>query len=175
MWITVLTRTYSSTWMCSHTMHRVQGYAYYELVASSIAISQPFFLHECALPHCSPPHIKRYPFEHSRSLELNTMRQTIFASALLVAVLSVSVGAFAPAAPSVRQVSSQQRSSTRINGFLGGDDEPQGLTRDNEPEDFFQTNTDKMTDAEKLPIALAGLAFVSLPFLAGMIALYASK
>lgn len=37
------------------------------------------------------------------------------------------------------------------------------------------SNTDKMSDAEKLPIAIAGLVFISLPFLAGMIALYASK
>lgn len=40
--------------------------------------------------------------------------------------------------------------------------------------DFFR-NTDKMTDAEKLPIAIAGIAFITLPFLAGMIALYAAK
>jgi hypothetical protein len=32
-----------------------------------------------------------------------------------------------------------------------------------------------MSDAEKMPIALAGVAFITLPFIAGMIALYASK
>jgi hypothetical protein len=32
-----------------------------------------------------------------------------------------------------------------------------------------------MSDKEKIPIALAGLAFVSLPFIAGLIFLYASK
>jgi hypothetical protein len=32
-----------------------------------------------------------------------------------------------------------------------------------------------MSDAEKMPLALAGVAFITLPFLAGMIALYASK
>jgi hypothetical protein len=36
-------------------------------------------------------------------------------------------------------------------------------------------NTDKMSDKEKLPLALAGVAFITLPFLAGMIALYAAK
>jgi hypothetical protein len=32
-----------------------------------------------------------------------------------------------------------------------------------------------MSDAEKMPLALAGVAFITLPFIAGMIALYASK
>ena len=36
-------------------------------------------------------------------------------------------------------------------------------------------NTDKMSDEEKLPIALAGLAGISLPFIFGMIALYAAQ
>jgi hypothetical protein len=40
---------------------------------------------------------------------------------------------------------------------------------------IFFRNTDKMTDTEKLPIAIAGIAFITLPFLAGMIALYAAK
>ena len=66
---------------------------------------------------------------------------------------------------------------TRINmGFgLGDEDEPKKLTRENEPEDYFATNMDKMSDTEKLPVALAGLFFVSLPFIAGLIALYAAK
>lgn len=37
------------------------------------------------------------------------------------------------------------------------------------------SNTDKMTDEEKIPIAIAGLAAVSLPFIAGLIALYAAQ
>jgi hypothetical protein len=37
------------------------------------------------------------------------------------------------------------------------------------------SNTDKMTDAEKLPIAIAGIAFITIPFIAGMVALYAAK
>lgn len=60
-------------------------------------------------------------------------------------------------------------------GFMGGDEDTKPLTRENEPEEYFSTNMDKMSDEEKLPIALAGLAFISLPFIAGLIALYASK
>lgn len=37
------------------------------------------------------------------------------------------------------------------------------------------SNTDKMSDGEKMPIALMGLAGVSLPFILGLIALYAAK
>ena len=36
-------------------------------------------------------------------------------------------------------------------------------------------NTDKMSDEEKIPIALAGLAGISLPFILGLIALYSAK
>mmetsp|Transcript_21963 Transcript_21963/g.61166 ORF Transcript_21963/g.61166 Transcript_21963/m.61166 type:complete len:107 (-) Transcript_21963:346-666(-) len=64
--------------------------------------------------------------------------------------------------------------TTKLNGFMG-DPERESLSRDSEPEEFFQTNTDKMTDEEKLPIALAGLAGISLPFILGLIALYAAK
>mmetsp|Transcript_5670 Transcript_5670/g.7093 ORF Transcript_5670/g.7093 Transcript_5670/m.7093 type:complete len:116 (-) Transcript_5670:264-611(-) len=68
-------------------------------------------------------------------------------------------------------------SATPLNmGFgLGDGDEPKKLTRENEPEEYFATNLDKLSDEEKLPIALAGLAGISLPFIAGLIALYASK
>ena len=42
---------------------------------------------------------------------------------------------------------------------------------------FLSTNrnTDKMTDEEKIPIALMGLAGISLPFILGLIALYSAK
>eukprot|EP00593_Proboscia_inermis_P009024 CAMPEP_0171322300 /NCGR_PEP_ID=MMETSP0816-20121228/114871_1 /TAXON_ID=420281 /ORGANISM="Proboscia inermis, Strain CCAP1064/1" /LENGTH=61 /DNA_ID=CAMNT_0011820737 /DNA_START=179 /DNA_END=364 /DNA_ORIENTATION=+ len=60
-------------------------------------------------------------------------------------------------------------------GFGQPDEDSKPITRDNEPEEFFQTDTDKMSDAEKLPIALGGLAAISLPFILGMIALYAAK
>ena len=39
----------------------------------------------------------------------------------------------------------------------------------------FCRNTDKMSDAEKLPIAIAGMVGISLPFILGMAALYAAK
>jgi hypothetical protein len=32
-----------------------------------------------------------------------------------------------------------------------------------------------MSDSEKLPIAIAGVAFITLPFIAGLIALYSAK
>jgi hypothetical protein len=37
------------------------------------------------------------------------------------------------------------------------------------------SNTDKMTDEEKIPIALVGLVGISLPFILGLIALYAAR
>mmetsp|Transcript_2112 Transcript_2112/g.2562 ORF Transcript_2112/g.2562 Transcript_2112/m.2562 type:complete len:98 (+) Transcript_2112:87-380(+) len=92
---------------------------------------------------------------------------TILAALLLVATCSAFVQ---PAARSVAF-----NSKTRVNMF--GEDGPErpSLTRDNEPDEFFSTNMDKMSDAEKLPIALGGLAFISLPFIAGLIALYSAK
>jgi hypothetical protein len=41
--------------------------------------------------------------------------------------------------------------------------------------DNICSNTDKMSDEEKLPIAIAGVAFITLPFIAGLIALYSAK
>jgi len=43
------------------------------------------------------------------------------------------------------------------------------------PEEYFSSPMDNMSDEEKLPIALGGLAAISLPFIAGLIALYASQ
>eukprot|EP01082_Thalassiosira_pseudonana_P009314 g8341.t1 g8341 contig29:297136-297456(+) len=70
---------------------------------------------------------------------------------------------------------SQQHTSPIVLSVLGGEPERKALTRDSEPDEFFSTNTDKMSDEEKLPIAIAGLVFISLPFVAGLIALYAAK
>mmetsp|Transcript_15652 Transcript_15652/g.38555 ORF Transcript_15652/g.38555 Transcript_15652/m.38555 type:complete len:100 (+) Transcript_15652:87-386(+) len=91
---------------------------------------------------------------------------TLFATALL------SVSGFAPVANTVQ--------TTRTNNVLNmaafdGESERPALTRDTEPEEFFSTNTDKMSDEEKIPIALMGLAGVSLPFILGLIALYSAK
>ena len=66
------------------------------------------------------------------------------------------------------------KTTTTLNIDMG-EPERAALTRDSEPDEFFSTNTDKMSDADKLPIAIAGLVGISLPFIAGMIALYAAK
>eukprot|EP00965_Chrysotila_dentata_P236748 6201511-Pleurochrysis_carterae.AAC.3 len=79
---------------------------------------------------------------------------------------------------------------------FGGDEEPKGLTRDAEPEDYFSTNmgvyfapqpqvkacsvaniANKMSDAEKLksPAVIGGVALLVLPFLVGLIALAAAQ
>ena len=57
--------------------------------------------------------------------------------------------------------------------FGGGKPERQGLTRDTEPEEFFATNMDDMTDAEKIksPVVIGGLALLIAPFIVGAIAL----
>eukprot|EP00560_Eucampia_antarctica_P002039 CAMPEP_0197835292 /NCGR_PEP_ID=MMETSP1437-20131217/25358_1 /TAXON_ID=49252 ORGANISM="Eucampia antarctica, Strain CCMP1452" /NCGR_SAMPLE_ID=MMETSP1437 /ASSEMBLY_ACC=CAM_ASM_001096 /LENGTH=109 /DNA_ID=CAMNT_0043440617 /DNA_START=53 /DNA_END=382 /DNA_ORIENTATION=+ len=108
------------------------------------------------------------------------MRLTQIAVALITLFAPLSL-AFAPVNPLAQVVSqkyvSNSAGSVVVNmGFgMGDGDEPKTLTREDEPDDFFQTNTDKMSDEEKLPIALGGLAFVSLPFILGMVALYASK
>lgn len=56
---------------------------------------------------------------------------------------------------------------------LGGKPEREGLTRENEPDEFFSTNMDDMSDAEKLksPVVIGGLAILIAPFIVGAIAL----
>jgi hypothetical protein len=97
---------------------------------------------------------------------------------LLVTILAcVSLShAFAPTSQ-LSNVNVNKSTATRMNmGFgMGDGDEPKTLTRENEPEEYFSTNLDKMSDADKIPIAIGGFLFISLPFVAGMIALYASK
>ena len=74
------------------------------------------------------------------------------------------------------QKSMDEAKLTKLHmGFFGGDDEVKKLTRDNEPEQYFRTNTDKMTDQEKIPLAVGGILFITVPFIFGLIALYASK
>ena len=54
--------------------------------------------------------------------------------------------------------------------FGGGPDtEPKGLSRDNEPDEFFATNMDDMSDAEKIrsPVVIGGLALLIGPFIVG--------
>ena len=73
-----------------------------------------------------------------------------------------------------RATTTPTKTTTTLNIDMG-EPERASLTRDSEPDEFFSTNTDKMSDADKFPIAIAGLVGISLPFIAGMIALYAAK
>ena len=99
-------------------------------------------------------------------------------SLLSLLIIAATATAFSPAAPS-RAVHTTTSSSRTTSSALGmgfmPEPEREKLTRDSEPDEFFSTNTDKMTDEQKLPIAIAGLVGISLPFIAGLIALYASK
>eukprot|EP00541_Cyclophora_tenuis_P002330 CAMPEP_0116554976 /NCGR_PEP_ID=MMETSP0397-20121206/7888_1 /TAXON_ID=216820 /ORGANISM="Cyclophora tenuis, Strain ECT3854" /LENGTH=99 /DNA_ID=CAMNT_0004080191 /DNA_START=85 /DNA_END=384 /DNA_ORIENTATION=- len=99
------------------------------------------------------------------------MKSTIISFAILCIA---AVSSFVPQLPA-RRTALVVGSKTKV--FMGFMDEPERkkLTRDTEPDEFFKTNTDKMTDAEKLPLAIGGFLFISLPFIAGLIALYASK
>ena len=71
-------------------------------------------------------------------------------------------------------INNYARTTTSLNIDLG-EPERKALTRESEPDEFFSTNTDKMSDEDKIPIAIAGLVGISLPFIAGLIALYAAK
>lgn len=90
----------------------------------------------------------------------------------ILAIISMA-SSFAPQSLSTPTL--RTTTSTTQLYQLGGEPERKALTRDSEPDDFFVTNTDKMSDGEKLPIAIMGLVGISLPFVAGMIALYAAK
>ena len=102
--------------------------------------------------------------------------RSIFA---LLAIATVAT-AFSPNANRVHTslststMSSPRMPTTSLNIDLG-EPERKALTRESEPDEFFSTNTDKMSDQEKIPIAIAGLVGISLPFIAGLIALYAAK
>jgi len=94
---------------------------------------------------------------------------------IVLAVLPALVTAFLPPQPfTINPTRTISRRPINM-GFGLGDEPPKKLTRDSEPEDYFKTNMDKMTDSEKIPVALLGLFFISLPFVAGLIALYAAK
>eukprot|EP00542_Grammatophora_oceanica_P009313 CAMPEP_0194045542 /NCGR_PEP_ID=MMETSP0009_2-20130614/16848_1 /TAXON_ID=210454 /ORGANISM="Grammatophora oceanica, Strain CCMP 410" /LENGTH=102 /DNA_ID=CAMNT_0038690415 /DNA_START=93 /DNA_END=401 /DNA_ORIENTATION=- len=101
------------------------------------------------------------------------MKCVIAVLVVLMCIASTSAFVTRPAARS--QVAFRQKVQP-LNGFGSGfDDEPKTLTRESEPEEYFATNTDKMSDEEKIPIAIAGLLGISLPFILGLIALYAAK
>ena len=94
-----------------------------------------------------------------------------FLSLLLLATAT----AFAPTATHSLTRTSSPRNIIILKEGLGIDPERKKLTRENEPDEFFSTNTDKMSDQEKIPIAIAGLVGISLPFILGLIALYSAK
>jgi hypothetical protein len=98
---------------------------------------------------------------------------------VLFSIIVVSSSAFAPS--NLNNISRQRTAhnpsfpKTTARMVFGEDGERKRITRDNEPDEFFSSKMDKMSDKEKIPVALAGLAFISLPFIAGLIALYSAK
>ena len=65
--------------------------------------------------------------------------------------------------------------SANINMQFGEPGEK--LTRENEPDEFFASDWDNLSDAEKLksPVVIGGLFIIVAPFIAGMIALAAYR
>ncbi len=107
-----------------------------------------------------------------------SFRQMLVVAIAVVLLPTVSVAFVTPQPFAINPCSRSASFRTiRYMGFgLGdGDEPPKKLTRESEPEDYFATNMDKMSDSEKIPVALLGLVFISLPFVAGLIALYAAK
>merc|ERR1719225_1688720 len=116
----------------------------------------------------------------SQSPRIVEMKQVALTSIIFIVFIATSAAFITKPTYGVpkliKQSAGPYENVVKLNmGFGLGDEEPKTLTRENEPEDFFQTNTDKQTDEEKIPIALAGLAGISLPFILGLIALYASQ
>lgn len=131
-------------------------------------------------PYYVDAHLQR---QSSQKVSRNTFAMFVLTLLFIFignSFLVASTVAFAPS-PSLIKTRRSSRASRRARlsrfnmGFGLGDDEPKTLTRESEPDEFFATNLDKVSDKEKLPIAIAGFVFVSLPFIAGLIALYAAK
>eukprot|EP00527_Entomoneis_sp_CCMP2396_P003389 CAMPEP_0198146992 /NCGR_PEP_ID=MMETSP1443-20131203/32671_1 /TAXON_ID=186043 /ORGANISM="Entomoneis sp., Strain CCMP2396" /LENGTH=102 /DNA_ID=CAMNT_0043811115 /DNA_START=119 /DNA_END=427 /DNA_ORIENTATION=- len=100
--------------------------------------------------------------------------KSVFALTILVLLGAALSEAFVVTTQQKLALTSTRTPITALHGFMG-EPERDGLTRDSEPEEFFATNTDKMSDEDKLPIAIAGVAAITIPFIAGLIALYAAK
>ena len=96
-------------------------------------------------------------------------------SLLSILAILATASAFAPQPNHMLSRTTTSSTTTTQIYQLGGEQERKKLTRDSEPDEFFSTNTDKMTDEEKIPIAIMGLVGISAPFIAGLIALYAAK
>lgn len=90
---------------------------------------------------------------------------------LVVTVFALSANAFAPSAT----VSKKMFQTALNEGFGMPDEDVKPLTRDNEPDEFFSSKMDNLEGSEAVNVALMGLAGISLPFIAGMIALYAAS
>jgi len=110
---------------------------------------------------------------HARGTSPTPMASTRNALVILVVFALTACSAFtlqpklavAPQPKALRAAATMQ--------FGGGSPERDGITRDNEPEEFFKTNMDDMTDEEKLksPVVWGGLLILIAPFLVGAIAL----
>merc|ERR1719491_769006 len=105
------------------------------------------------------------------------MKYTSYSASILALALSffAVASAFSPVTPNAVAFSSKTLVTSQIKMSFNDEPERKSLTRESEPEEFFATNTDKMSDEEKIPIAIAGVLFITVPFVAGLIALYAAK
>mmetsp|Transcript_25490 Transcript_25490/g.31403 ORF Transcript_25490/g.31403 Transcript_25490/m.31403 type:complete len:136 (+) Transcript_25490:45-452(+) len=118
-----------------------------------------------------------YYSNNHNNIPKNFLKMTRFSTlicVLIALVCCMQANAFAPSSQMSRLNVKSSTSSIHM-GFGMPDEDVKPLTRENEPEEYFSTNLDKMSDNEKIPIAIGGFLFISLPFVAGMIALYASK
>lgn len=97
----------------------------------------------------------------------------LFILAFFLVSAAFSVSAFAPS--SLTKASVVTKTTANMGFGMGDGEQPKKLTRDNEPDEYFSSNLDKMSDSEKIPLALGGLVVISLPFIAGLIALYSAK
>jgi hypothetical protein len=90
--------------------------------------------------------------------------------ALLLVLPSLSALLMQPRLGAVRAPCAAVRPSINMQF---GEPEKSGLTRDNEPEEFFASSFDDMPDAEKIksPAVIGGLVILIAPFIVGAIAL----
>ena len=111
----------------------------------------------------------RFDADESRKLQSMTPLRLFLCA---IALLQASALVMQPRLASPTRSVAGTPIAVRMQMF-GGSEKPEGLTRDNEPEEFFKTNMDDMTDAEKIksPVVIGGLALLIAPFIVGAIAL----
>ena len=126
--------------------------------------------------HNSQQQVSINSFAQQHNVQYTNKTYKMIRSLLAILAILATASAFAPQPNHIlsRSTTSTTPTTTQIYQ-LGGEQERKKLTRDSEPDEFFSTNTDKMTDEEKIPIAIMGLVGISAPFIAGLIALYAAK